>query len=121
MTDTTDHDQKIGAKVSASGNDGGNDPQSSSAPRGRGRKLRTPFRRRRGDAQTNTGPSASGDPSQPAAAPAERADATGPRHPASGGGQRRGPNASKTARSRGKTPNKGRGAQPRGVPALSPE
>lgn len=44
--------------------------------RGRGRKLRTPFRRRRGDATAEQAPAADGQPAA-AAAPAESADTRG--------------------------------------------
>ncbi|MFD4837842.1 pseudouridine synthase [Achromobacter sp. NPDC058515] len=45
--------------------------------RGRGRKLRTPFRRRRGDAAAEQAPAAEGQPAPAAAAPVESADSRG--------------------------------------------
>ena len=45
--------------------------------RGRGRKLRTPFRRRRGDAPAEQGPAAEGQQSAAAAAPVESPDSRG--------------------------------------------
>lgn len=123
MTDTTDHAQVKGAKPAASGNEKSNDPQSTSAPRGRGRKLRTPFRRRRGDAQPNAAASPAGEHADAAVA-TDQGQAKVARPPAPAGGQRRGPHASKSAQKTGKS--RGRSAprgkpQPAAGPALSPE
>lgn len=119
MTDTNDHAQTAQSGPAAS-DKSGNTPQGSAAPRGRGRKLRTPFRRRRGDAQPGSGSSEAATPDSRGAAPAESPDAKGPRQNTAGSGQRRGPGASKTGRRRGK------GAARKEAPkehaqALSPE
>lgn len=124
MTDTTDQAQTARPRPAAS-DENGNTPQGNPAPRGRGRKLRTPFRRRRGDAQPATGasqPAGNAPDSQEQAGPEQSAGGKGPRQNASGGGQRRGPGASNAARRRGgKGGPRGKGAPRDNRPAVSPE
>ncbi len=53
MTDTNENGSSVDSAASATPDGAGAD-EKSAGPRGRGRKLRTPFRRRRGDAHTDT-------------------------------------------------------------------
>lgn len=121
MTDTTDHAHRVQSGPAAP-DENGNTPQGNAAPRGRGRKLRTPFRRRRGDAQPNTAssPTDATPDTKPSAAAAEPSQGTDQRQPAQGSAQRRGQAASKTSRRRGKGPARGKGARPDSAPGLSP-
>lgn len=91
MTDTTDHaTASAPAPQAADQEHGGTAPNSTpAAPRGRGRKLRTPFRRRRGDAQS---PGASAPDTPADASPDTGRDTAGARHAGAGArpGRRRG-------------------------------
>lgn len=122
MTDTTDHAQTVQSGPDAPGENSNASP-GRAAPRGRGRKLRTPFRRRRGDAQPNAGsaPMADNTDTSHAAVAGEATENKGPRQHAPGSGQRRGPAASKTGRRRGKGQTRGKGPGDASVPALSAE
>ncbi len=55
----------------------GREPAAEGEARGRGRKLRTPFRRRRGDAAAEQAPAAEGQAAAPAQAAADNADSRG--------------------------------------------
>lgn len=108
MTDTTDHAAVTGGAPAASDGENSGASQGGPGARGRGRKLRTPFRRRRGDAQASNAAPAQ----QPDGAAQEPAHAAAAAQPDSGAGaRRRGPAASKTSRRRGKPAPRGRGAQ----------
>lgn len=119
MTDTTDHVQAKADKSVTPRTDHKGGPSNTQAPRGRGRKLRTPFRRRRGDAQITSGASAS-QGQQPAEAKGSPGGAEATRRPA-GDGARKGAGASRGNRQRGKNVRRGKGAGARTSPALSPE
>lgn len=123
MTDTTDQAQVTHPRAAAPKEDNSNAPQGASASRGRGRKLRTPFRRRRGDAQPNQGssPSDTAPESAQAAAQAPHTDTRDTRQKPSGGGQRRGPGASKTARHRGKGAPRKKAPAHHAAPAIASE
>lgn len=54
MTDTNEYGSPSDETVIPATADAANNDEKSASPRGRGRKLRTPFRRRRGDAQADT-------------------------------------------------------------------
>lgn len=121
MTDTTDHAQATETRPVMPETESSNAPQGTPASRGRGRKLRTPFRRRRGDAQPNSAQSESGasasDKVRSNTAASDRPDQKGPRQP---GAHSRGRAATKTGRQR-RTGPRGKAASPQGAPALSPE
>lgn len=53
MTETNEYDSPAGGSSAPEASVAANADDKSAAPRGRGRKLRTPFRRRRGDASTD--------------------------------------------------------------------
>lgn len=123
MTDSTDHARDTSVTPKAPDGANKSEPQASPAPRGRGRKLRTPFRRRRGDAQPagqGSSPATAGQSGQVPDS-ATQSDATPSPKPESGGTQRRNTGAAKTARRRGKPAPRGRGEQPAAGPVLSPE
>lgn len=123
MNDTTDHARVVSVKPDAPDSANNNEPQGSSAPRGKGRKLRTPFRRRRGDAQPAAQGSSPAPGEQSARVPEAvvQADRAAASKPGEGGAQRRKTGAAKTARRRGKSAPRGRGEQAATAPMLSPE
>ncbi|NGM88831.1 rRNA pseudouridine synthase [Parapusillimonas sp. SGNA-6] len=87
MTETNENSLLASEGIADSEGDVVVDDVKSTPQRGRGRKLRTPFRRRRGDAQADTPIADAGDPlAQPAttAAAGESADST-PVHDQAGG------------------------------------
>lgn len=120
MTDTTDHVQAHAGKPAATEPDQNRSTGGNAGPRGRGRKLRTPFRRRRGDAQPKA------ETATPAQAEAPNAgsatDAGAGQRPSDGGkGPRKGGASGRNARSRGKTARRGKTGKPRHTPAHIPD
>lgn len=76
MTETNEHDASVNREATANGEENTSDTNKTAVPRGKGRKLRTPFRRRRGDAQSGSSPSAP-DSSRTSGAPSQRGGAGG--------------------------------------------
>src|SRR5690554_427441 len=120
MTDTTDHVQAHAGKPAATEPDQNRSTGGNAGSRGRGRKLRTPFRRRRGDAQPKA---ETATPTQAEAPNAGSAtDAGAGQRPSDGGkGPRKGGASGRNARSRGKTARRGKTGKPRHTPAHTPD
>lgn len=79
-------DQDNGHMAGASGvAESAGDPSATSSPRGKGRKLRTPFRRRRGDANTNQNEKSDASASSKGSvkAPVDESESPKPARPAS--------------------------------------
>src|SRR5690625_4533987 len=86
---------------------------SSNAPRNRGRKLRTPFRRRRGDAQQQVDNERSASNHRKKAEHQDQPAASGPERPDAGRASRR--RSRPGAQRAGKTANRGRGRRAPGT------